>query len=299
LDLRDSGAAIGQQNKRSILIIGSLSLHNAAIMSRVAPLHVSQQLIDDPLPMWRRYARDYHHTICDYDIGARGHPNVLTEGEAWRSRIIGSRLTRSECDQVVQRALCSPWGSVPADADLVDADPAEPDGLFVDAVQLYWSFTSPQRIRGVAVAKIHKILHPKRPDLYPILDLRVKRLYRPGAAAWIVRMSHLGEVTLADSPPYWAAFRDDLVRNHEALRAYQRQMAEDSDERVRMMANLTCLRLQDVIAWMIAVSTLRPAIALSGESRCHAEKAIVPWRPNEQHGLRTMIRRLPTLHRQL
>jgi hypothetical protein len=256
--LRDAGVAIGWQDNRSILISGSLSLRNAANMIRVASLHISKQLIGDPLPMWRRYARDHPHTIRDYDFGARGHPNVLTEAEAWRSRIINSRLTRSECDHVVQRALSSPWGCVPPDADLVDADPAKPDGLFADAVQLYWSFTSPKRIRGVAVAKIHKILHPKRPGLFPILDERVKRLYRPCAAAWTDRMNHLGGVTLADSPPYWAAFRDDLARNHEVLRAYQLQMAEDSDEGVRIMAKLTCLRLQDVIAWMI-VSGHRPA----------------------------------------
>jgi hypothetical protein len=29
-------------------------------------------------------------------------------------------------------------------------------------------------------------------------------------------------------------------------------MADDDDETVRLMAMLTCLRLQDIIAWMIA-----------------------------------------------
>lgn len=232
-------------------------------MVRVTSLHISRQLIGDPLPIWRRYARDHPRTIRDYDFGVSGHPDVLTEAEAWRSRIIGSRLTRSECGQVLRRALLSSWDCVPADADLVDADPAEPDGLFANAAQLYWSFTSPQRIRGVAVAKIHKILHLKRPGLYPVLDDRVKRLYRPRAASWADRMKHLGDLTLADSPPYWAAFREDLAWNHEVLRMYQLQMAEDSDEVVRIMADLTCLRLQDVIAWMIAVSPHRVAIALS------------------------------------
>ncbi len=160
---------------------------------------------------------------------------------------------------MVKRAASAPWGCVPVNADLVDADPAEPEGLFADAVRLYWSFTSPQRIKGVAVAKVHKVLHPKRPGLYPILDQRLKRLYRPGAAAWAGRLSHLGAVTLADSPPYWAAFRDDLAANREVLRAYQVRMAEDNDLGVRMMGELTCLRLQDIIAWMIAAKLRGPA----------------------------------------
>jgi hypothetical protein len=202
--------------------------------------------------MWHQYARNYPRTIRDYDFGAPGDPHVLTEAEAWRSRIINSRLTRSECSQVVRRALAAPWVSVPAGADLTDADPSKSDGLFADAAQLYWSFTGPERIPGAAVAKAHKILHLKRPGLYPILDQRVKRLYQPYAAQWVGRLSHLGGTTPADSPPYWSAFRDDLVRNCDLLRTYQAQMTGDEDEVVRTMAKLTCLRLQDIIAWMVA-----------------------------------------------
>lgn len=225
-------------------------------------LRISQQLVGDPLPMWRQYARDYPGTIRGYDFGGLGDPNFLTEAEAWRSRIINSRLTRGECGQVVRRALSAPWGSVPVGADLADADPSESGGLFADAAGLYWSFTWPERISGVATAKVHKILHLKRPGLYPILDGRVKSLYRPCAAAWTGRLSHLGGTTLADSPPYWSAFRDDLVRNCDVLRTYRTQMAADDDEVLRFMARLTCLRLQDIIAWMIAVG--------HGQSRCFA-----------------------------
>jgi Family of unknown function (DUF6308) len=70
--------------------------------------------------------------------------------------------------------------------------------------QLYWAFTSPERISGVRVAKVHKILHQKRPSLYPILDEHIKRLYSPCAAAWTERSRHLEGITAADSPPFWA-----------------------------------------------------------------------------------------------
>jgi hypothetical protein len=226
---------------------------NADMIARVTSLRVSRQLVSDPLQMWRLYARSYPRTIREYDFGAPGDPNLLTGAEAWRSRIINSRLSRSECDQVVSRALSAPWDSVPVWADLAHADPGEPGGLFVDAARLYWSFTWPERITGVSVAKVHKILHLKRPGLYPILDKRVKSLYRPSAAEWAPRLGHRGGATLADSPPYWAAFRDDLARNRDALHTFRAQMAENKDEVVRTMAKLTCLRLQDIIAWMVAV----------------------------------------------
>ena len=216
-------------------------------------MRICQHVVSDPMPLWRRYARDYPRTIYVYDLCASGDPDVLTETEAWRSRIINSRLTHVECGQVVQRALSAPWARVPASADLADADPSVPDGLFAGMARLYWSFTWPERISGVAVAKVHKILHPKRPGLYPILDERIKRFYRPCAAAWTDRLDHLGGVTIADSPPYWAAFRDDLVENRDLLETYQVQLAQDEDETVRLMAKLTCVRLQDIIAWMIAV----------------------------------------------
>jgi len=66
-------------------------------------------------------------------------------------------------------------------ADLADADPAAPAGLFASTAKLYWAFTWPERISGVAVAKVHKIVHLKRPGLYPILDEHIKRLYRRAA----------------------------------------------------------------------------------------------------------------------
>lgn len=220
-------------------------------------LVISEHVVSDPMPIWRRYALGYARTIREYDLCDHGDPDVLTETEAWQSRRINSRLSHVECNRVVHRALSAPWGGVPARADLADADPSVPGGLFAGMARLYWSFTWPERISGVAVAKVHKILHPKRPNLYPILDERIKRLYRPGAAAWTAHLDHLGGVTIADSPPYWAAFRDDLVKNRDMLDTYQVQLAEDEDKTVRVMAKLTCVRLQDILAWMIAVDSSR------------------------------------------
>jgi hypothetical protein len=71
------------------------------------PLRIGGHVIDDPMPLWCRYARDYPRTIRGYDLGDPGDPAALTEAEAWRSRIINSRLTRREQDQVVKRAAAA------------------------------------------------------------------------------------------------------------------------------------------------------------------------------------------------
>src|ERR1700733_3641684 len=215
-------------------------------------LHVAANVVEDPMSMWRIYAHNYGRTIRHYDLAVPGDPDVLTADEAWRSRLIHSRLTYQERDQMVERAADAPWVGVPADADLIDADPTTPRGLFAKAADLYWTFTWPERIHGVRVAKIHKVLHVKRPAMYPILDDGLRALYEPFAAAWLESLRHLGELTTSDSPPYWAGFRDDLIRNHEALEHYRNGLAREGDETVRLMAKLTRLRLLDVIAWMVA-----------------------------------------------
>jgi hypothetical protein len=203
------------------------------------------------MPIWRAYARDHPRTLRDYDLSDPGDPGVLTAAEAWRSRIISSRLTHAERDKLVSRAERAPWASVPADADLADADPAVSDGLFASTARLYWAFFWPERIPGVARAKVHKVLHIKRPGLYPILDDHLKGLYKPYASAWPDRLHYLEGVTATDSPPYWAAIRDDLVTNHDALERYRIHLAEEGSETVRLMAKLTRLRLQDIIAWTV------------------------------------------------
>ena len=76
------------------------------------PLRVSGHVVSDPMPIWRQYGQDYPRTIRDYDLGDPGDPGVLTEAEAWRSRIINSRLTHREREQVIGRSASAPWASV-------------------------------------------------------------------------------------------------------------------------------------------------------------------------------------------
>jgi Family of unknown function (DUF6308) len=209
------------------------------------------RIVDDPMPIWRAYARRYPRTIREYDLSGHGDPDHLTAEEARRSRIINSRLTRRECEELVARAMRScPWRDVPQDAELSGADPAMQDEGFDKAARLYWHFTWPERIRGVGVAKVHKVLHIKRPALYPILDDTVRDLYKDSAVPWVSELGRL-RVTIEDSPPYWAAIRQDLMENGARLDSYRSELAADGDGTVALMAQLTNLRLQDIVAWQV------------------------------------------------
>lgn len=214
-------------------------------------LYVAGQAVKDPMKLWRDYTQTFSATLRDYDFQTAGDPNVLTACQAYLSRKINSRITKPESEFLEQRALSAPWTAVPSGSDLADADAAVAEGLFREMTRFYWHFTWP-RSRGVGVAKVHKALHPKRPALYPILDQRLKRLYRPLAADWLHRLAQAEDVAVADSPPYWAAIRDDLLQGQEILERYRVQLADDQSEVIRSLAKLSRLRLLDIVAWTIA-----------------------------------------------
>lgn len=201
------------------------------------------------MSIWRRYAREHPRTLQKYDLGEPGSPNLIAESEICRTRIIGSRMSDRQGRKLINRAAEAgcPWQNVTESASLADADPALPGGLFDQASDLYWYFLK-TRIPHVRVAKVHKILHIKRPDLYPILDKRLKGIYRKRAKPWVNELRRLN-VSIDDSPPYWAAIRQDLLASDAALTDYRSQLAEESDDVVRQMARLSNLRLLDILAW--------------------------------------------------
>jgi hypothetical protein len=201
--------------------------------------------IADPFAQLSAYARRYSGTVARYDLGGSGDVDVLTVDEVTRTRIIASRISATEGDWFVERGRCAPWSNVPADADLADADPSECDGLYAATIALYDHFRTAAP-KGVAIAKIHKVLHLKRPGLIPILDSRLLTVYAAAAAQAARRHEHLGARRLN-----WAAIREDLIdeSNAQALVDARARLAADEDSTVRLMARLTNLRLLDAVVW--------------------------------------------------
>jgi hypothetical protein len=104
------------------------------------------------------------------------------------------------------------------------------------------------RKRGIAYGKISKVLHLKRPHLYPILDSKLRKAYRGPAAAAAQRFQqHRPGVRRS----FWAAVRDDVLNpaNVEALKAVRTEMRAHENELVQRAAELSDVRLLDILVW--------------------------------------------------
>jgi Family of unknown function (DUF6308) len=201
----------------------------------------------DPADIWRQYARRTR-TLHGYDLAGTGDQASLTRAEVARSRIIASRISNDECGRLLRRSQSAPWASVSMDMDLAQADPVRRGGPFDNAAALYWHFTTPHE-RGIGMAKIHKVLHLKRPQLYPVLDRLVRRLYSAQASVWV---DVIPGARREDAVTFWAAIRADLIDedNRAALEVYRESLRVTRE--TAAMANLPAVRLLDIAAWEIA-----------------------------------------------
>ncbi len=190
-------------------------------------------------------------TVRWYDFGGAsdrppGVVDAVTLLDLGRMTAMNPDVTGQDAVALLEREVDpSIWTAVPRTADLADADPATDGGLFDAANRLYKSFSS---ITNVKDAKTSKLLHLKRPRLYPVLDDQVKRFYRARAVA------EAGRPDVAwrgYRMTYWGAIRRDLlawreVQAFEALREqlYQRDRPQH--------ARLSDVRLLDITAWRLA-----------------------------------------------
>ncbi|RSM53681.1 hypothetical protein DMB66_38400 [Actinoplanes sp. ATCC 53533] len=96
------------------------------------------------------------------------------------------------------------------------------------------------------MGKVSKVLHLKRPHLFPILDSRVTRAYRKPAEEAAALHPGRGHRRM-----YWAAVRNDVVApaNASALASLRGLLRGDADERVRQVAQLSDVRLLDILTW--------------------------------------------------
>jgi hypothetical protein len=208
-------------------------------------MKIAGRVIEAPFTELAEYGRRHYGTVARFDLAGAGDPSTLNADEVARTRVIRSRISRTQSDWFVSRSISAPWGDVPVDASLADADPNRDGGLYMAVDALYEHFRSVAPT-GVARGKVHKVLHLKRPGLLPILDSRLLRSYAKPAADAARRHPQLGARRL-----YWVAIREDLIdeSNVLALAEVRDRLAADGDSQVRAMSRLTNLRLLDAVAW--------------------------------------------------
>lgn len=174
--------------------------------------------------------------LANYDFGGTSAPDTVDIADI--GRMIGSRMVGMyalEAAELIRLGPSAPWHGVPIDARLEDAAPGSP--LFDASMALRMHFES---ISGVKEAKGTKLLAMKRPALFPVIDERVVRLYRV-AASRKVGISH----------PTTAAIREDVLRPETAaaLTELREALRGDGSCKALRLAQLTGLRLRDVVLW--------------------------------------------------
>jgi hypothetical protein len=180
-------------------------------------------------------------TPAIYDYPGPGEPSMITFDEIARTRAVSSRISTVEGDWFIALARTAPWTS--SDADLRDADPGEPGGLYDSMLHLYGHFAAAPP-KGVNTAKISKVLHLKRPKQFPILDSRLVRIYREAATHEAATYTSRGSRRM-----YWAAIRSDLERSSDGLKELRTSMAAHPVTRVQALQAVSDLRLHDMLTW--------------------------------------------------
>jgi len=188
------------------------------------------------------------NTVRYYDCAGTPRPERstaqrVTLGDLGRITLMNPKVSGADAAALLELEVTEDvWAAVPPDADLADADPAVTGGLYDAASALH----DAHRLRGVSLGKIGKLLHLKRPALFPVLDRELRWLYDTRATEQARRPELMFR---RYKRVYWGAVRADLVawREAGAFAALRGELTHD--ETRSGWAELTDLRLLDITAW--------------------------------------------------
>jgi hypothetical protein len=213
-------------------------------------VNVAGREIPDAVAAVMEYISGHLATIRQYDLGERGDPNVLSRDDVVRTRVIASRVSEDEADWFVTTATTAPWADVPADLDLRACD-ASVEGAEYDAAEALYMHFFGQRPKSISIGKVHKVLHVKRPHLYPILDSRLRELYLPAARQAATGLKQRSKRWSGTREHYWEGIRLDLLSNAEPLGRVRTELEETHGD-AALALSLTDLRLLDLLTWPLA-----------------------------------------------
>jgi hypothetical protein len=195
-------------------------------------------VVDEAIAQLRLYAETNGAVLKYYD----GLPHVSTIGtdpdritleDLARTMVIGSDLRALDIPWLLEVDAEKEFAAVPVDARLEDAAPGSP--LFEAATALDEKFSGH---RGFGHAKKAKLLHLKRPYLFPVSDSFIRMTYSEASAG----------------PDFLAAVHRDLV-NPANVRDFKllqvRLIAEPATSAARVLAEAPTLRLLDILASLL------------------------------------------------
>lgn len=194
--------------------------------------------LSDATLLVEMYARDHAATIRFYDFGGETddvEPSTgpISLADIGRLTIINADLTGADVARLLLNSDVG-WSSVAPTARLEDANPEDPDGLYV-AMRSLWSQIRVKK-SGIGPAKASKLLHLKRPFAFPILDRDVSKTYAK---------------RYRKTRDYWCLIRDDLIDGTDDLLKMQERLGSAKNHDVIQASRLPSLRLLDIIAWQM------------------------------------------------
>jgi hypothetical protein len=201
--------------------------------------------VDSAAAAVREYADSYGATIRYYDLGGPDEVDVLDEispEDLGRMVFINARLSGADAGHLIRYDLVPKLHQLSIDVrvDEVDFDPRANDPTYLAMVDA-WS--SLQALPNIGAAKASKLLHLKRPRLFPLIDSYVKRVYGPAA-------KDAGREVGSTSRHYWLPIAADVKANAGEFVDLRDRLRDDA--RTRQLVYLSDLRIQDVLAWRLA-----------------------------------------------
>jgi hypothetical protein len=196
-------------------------------------------VVDEAIAQLRLYA-ETNGAVLQYYDGLPGmttvggsDPNRVTFEDLGRTMVIGSDLRALDIPWLLEVEAEKEFAAIPVDARLEDAERGSE--LFEAAMALDDKFTGH---RGFGHAKKSKLLHLKRPYLYPVTDSFIRMTYGTASAG----------------SEFLSAVRDDLV-NPANVRDFKllqvRLIAEPTTSAARLLGEVPTLRLLDILASLL------------------------------------------------
>jgi hypothetical protein len=196
-------------------------------------------VVDEAIAQLRLYSETNGAVLQYYDglpgltcVGGSDPVQVTLEDLA-RTMVIGADLRAMDIPWLLEVDAEKEFAAIPVDARLEDATPGS--DLFLAAMALDEKFTGH---RGFGHAKKSKLLHLKRPYLYPVTDSFIRMTYGTASAG----------------SEFLTAVHRDLV-NPANIRDFKllqvRLIAEPPTSAARLLAEVPTLRLLDILASLL------------------------------------------------
>jgi hypothetical protein len=217
---------------------------------RSPAIAVAGHVVPNPAQAIVAYLERHGGTVTHYDFLAATFDHINAELiRATRSPWMGSRISAKEAAWFIDQGTTAPWAAIPVDAQLKEADPLAPDGLYDQAAAVWEHFWDTRPV-NVSTAKISKTLYLMRPGLFPILDSYLTRFYRTAAEAAAVDVGQRRAALGQPKTLYWEAIRRDILDSEASLRVLREVLAATGTPLAEQAAQrLSDLRLLDMLAF--------------------------------------------------